>query len=60
MNAVQTTFAANRLHRLPGHGGEPGARSLASRGLVFARQDPPRGTGDAVRWRCRSTAGGTA
>jgi bifunctional UDP-N-acetylglucosamine pyrophosphorylase/glucosamine-1-phosphate N-acetyltransferase len=32
-----------------GHGGEPVREALAAPGLVFALQDPPRGTGDAVR-----------
>src|SRR5688572_23561162 len=32
-----------------GHGGEPVRDALAAPDLVFALQDPPRGTGDAVR-----------
>lgn len=32
-----------------GHGGEPVREALAAPDLVFALQDPPRGTGDAVR-----------
>ena len=32
-----------------GHGGEPVREALHRPGLVFALQDPPRGTGDAVR-----------
>ena len=32
-----------------GHGGDDVERALASDGLSFVRQDPPRGTGDAVR-----------
>jgi len=32
-----------------GHGGDEVERALAAPGLVFVRQDPPRGTGDAVR-----------
>ena len=32
-----------------GHGGEPVRESLAAPDLEFALQDPPRGTGDAVR-----------
>jgi len=32
-----------------GHGGEPVRDALAAPDVVFARQDPPRGTGDAVR-----------
>ena len=32
-----------------GHGADEVERELASAGLAFVRQDPPRGTGDAVR-----------
>ena len=32
-----------------GHGGDEVERALAGDGLTFVRQDPPRGTGDAVR-----------
>ncbi len=32
-----------------GHGGEPVREALAAPDLAFALQDPPRGTGDAVR-----------
>jgi bifunctional UDP-N-acetylglucosamine pyrophosphorylase/glucosamine-1-phosphate N-acetyltransferase len=32
-----------------GHGGEPVREALHRPGLLFALQDPPRGTGDAVR-----------
>lgn len=32
-----------------GHGAEAVERELAAPGLAFVRQDPPRGTGDAVR-----------
>jgi bifunctional UDP-N-acetylglucosamine pyrophosphorylase/glucosamine-1-phosphate N-acetyltransferase len=32
-----------------GHGGDAVERALAAPGLSFVRQDPPRGTGDAVR-----------
>ena len=32
-----------------GHGGEPVREALAAPDLVYALQDPPRGTGDAVR-----------
>ena len=32
-----------------GHGGDEVERALAAPGLAFVRQEPPRGTGDAVR-----------
>ncbi|MFO1282886.1 MAG: bifunctional UDP-N-acetylglucosamine diphosphorylase/glucosamine-1-phosphate N-acetyltransferase GlmU [Burkholderiales bacterium] len=32
-----------------GHGGDAVERALAAPGLAFVRQDPPRGTGDAVK-----------
>ncbi len=32
-----------------GHGGDAVERELAAPGLAFVRQDPPRGTGDAVK-----------
>ncbi len=32
-----------------GHGGDEVDRALGAPGLAFVRQDPPRGTGDAVR-----------
>ena len=40
-----------------GHGGEPVRDALAAPDLVFALQDPPRGTGDAVRAALPKLAG---
>jgi bifunctional UDP-N-acetylglucosamine pyrophosphorylase/glucosamine-1-phosphate N-acetyltransferase len=40
-----------------GHGGEAVAQALAAPDLVFVTQDPPRGTGDAVRVALAALAG---
>jgi len=48
IDAVQT-LSPRTVCIVYGHGGEPVRESLHRPGLVFARQDPPRGTGDAVR-----------
>ncbi len=52
---VAHVIAAARVARpsaialVVGHGGDAVQKALADAGLTFVRQDPPRGTGDAVR-----------
>ena len=48
IDAVQT-LAPRTICVVYGHGGEPVREALHRPGLAFALQDPPRGTGDAVR-----------
>ena len=43
------TIAPAAVAVVVGHGGDDVERMLAAPGLAFVRQDPPRGTGDAVR-----------
>ena len=45
IDAVQT-LAPRTICVVYGHGGEPVREALHRRGLAFALQDPPRGTGE--------------
>ena len=48
IDAVET-LSPRTICVVYGHGGEPVREALHRPGLAFALQDPPRGTGDAVR-----------
>jgi bifunctional UDP-N-acetylglucosamine pyrophosphorylase/glucosamine-1-phosphate N-acetyltransferase len=47
--ATVRTLAPRRIAVVVGHGANEVERALAAPDLVFVRQDPPRGTGDAAR-----------
>ena len=55
--ATARELSPQALAVVVGHGGEAVAQALAAPDLTFVTQDPPRGTGDAVRIALAALAG---